>query len=142
MVYIFLLLYNHMNILDNIPEIWQRRGVTNSLYDTILSWRMGYMGVLCTQYNFNFFFFGLFTIFPHCIGITFSFQDSVKDFCTLHWQSLVTTGRDFHYKMCSFTIAGMARFYSFKSSSEIAFLTIYHHISLRYQGKFTGKKKQ
>lgn len=140
MVYI-LLLYNHMNILDNIPEIWQRRGATNSIYDTVLSWRMSYMGVLCTQYNFN---FGgdYLPSAPTALESLFSLQDSVKDFCTLHWQCLVKTGRDFHYKMCSFTIAGMASFYSFKSSSEIVFLTIYHHISLRYQGKFTGKKKK
>lgn len=84
MVYIFLLLYNHMNILDNIPEIWQRRGVTNSLYDTILSWRMGYMGVLCTQYNFNFFFWTIYYLPP------------------LHWNHFFLSGqcqRFFHFTL-------------------------------------------
>lgn len=38
---------------------------------------------------------------------------SVTDVCSLHWESSVSTGRDFRYKMCSFITLGMACFLLF-----------------------------
>lgn len=65
---------------------------------------------------------------PHCNDITFSLWNNVKDFCSLHWKSLFVTGREFHYKMCSFITAWMASFYCLRAALRLHFICNGHFI--------------
>lgn len=105
----FLVLYKHMNILNNILQMWQRGGRCHLLYDATLHWS-GLYGYLDTAYvTFTY------SLIPICstAWAHFSLWDSVRRF--LPWSSLATTGRP--------SIQDVLTYHSWGSQSVLLFKT-------------------